>query len=56
MLSAKSEQYSPLAALANLLHVEMTPSWIGVGVTTPVGPAVVVVGGAVVVAVDTPTQ
>lgn len=43
MLPAKSKQYSPLAALANLLHVEMTPSWIGVGVTTPVGGVVVVV-------------
>lgn len=51
MLLAKSEQYSPLAALANLLHVEMTPSWIGVGVTTPVGGVVVVV---VVVLVPVP--
>lgn len=46
LLSAKSERYSPLTALANLLHVEMAPSWMGVGVTTLVGPAVDVVGGS----------
>jgi hypothetical protein len=52
LLEAKREQYSPLAALANLLQLATTPSCMGVGVTTPVGDVVVVVLVPVPVVVD----
>jgi hypothetical protein len=51
---ANSEQYSPDTASANLLHEEIVPDWMGVGVDTV---AEVLVAADVVVEVpDTPMQ